>query len=69
MTLFDFIYMVGFSVSFIMGLSAIISLDKEQKEEVPFPAILFCALFCGVLSWGLPIYWIGREIYERKFRK
>lgn len=62
MNAFEFIYFIGYSVAFCMLFVG--TYDKECPEGTFFISILG-----GILSWGLPIFWIEKEIYERKFKK
>ena len=63
MTVFDFIYIIGFGVAFLMSLIAFYSIDLEDKEC--FICKIVCAVLVGLLSWAVPIWWIGFEIYKR----
>ena len=63
MTLYDLIYFIGFGVAFLMSLIAFYSIDLEDKEC--FICKIVCAFLVGFLSWAIPIWWIGKEIYKR----
>jgi hypothetical protein len=69
MTIYDLIYFIGYSVAFLMILSAIVVESHKQQEDIPFSAVFIFSLLCGFLSWGLPIFWICKIIYERKFKR
>lgn len=66
MTLFDFIYYIGSGVAFIMGAIGLYDANnKLPKEEQSKAGVIVCSLFCASLSWAVPIWWIGFEIYKR----
>lgn len=67
MTVCDLIYVIGCAVAFLMAFNGIES--QQDKEPGDSPFILFLSFAASFLSWGLPIYWIGNEIYERKFKR
>lgn len=64
MTLFDLIYFIGCGVAFLMCLVGFYRLDiEEEKCFICFICIIFSAFVCSVLSWSIPIWWIGTQIY------
>lgn len=69
MTIYEFIYMTGCGVAFLVAFYGFASDNKTADDPAPVEAIFFCSLLCTILSWSLPIFLIGKEIYERKVRK
>lgn len=66
MTAFDFIYYIGSGVAFIMGVIGLYDANnKLPKEKQCFGGVVCGSLFCAALSWAIPIWWIGFEIYKR----
>ncbi len=65
MTAVDFIYCIGSGVAFIMG---VIGLAEENnrlpKEQQCYGGVIFGSLLCAILSWAVPIWWIGFEFYK-----
>lgn len=67
MTIWDFLYIIGCGVSLIMtyyGLS-----DSETETEQDYVNLIFSCFFCALLSWSLPIWWLGYKIYENIIQK
>ena len=66
MTIYDMIWCTGCGVAFLMG---VIGLSNENnklpKEEQCFGCVVAVAFICCALSWAVPIWWIGYEIYKR----
>jgi hypothetical protein len=63
---FDFIYLIGSGVAFLMALVGLTAEYKMLPEkERCYLSVPFCSVLCAVLSWALPIWWIGFEIYKR----
>lgn len=69
MTIYDLIYFIGYGIALLMILSGVMNDNQKEKEPMPFFPILLLSLLFAFLSWGFIIFWIGREIYERKVRK
>lgn len=70
MTLFDFIYGIGSGVAFIMGIIGLtIENNQLPTEERCFGGVAFGAFICAALSWAVPIWWIGFEVYKRMGKK
>lgn len=67
MTIYDFIYGIGCAVAFLMAFNGIGK--KPDIKEGDGLYVLFISFIASFLSWGLPIYWIGNEIYKRKFKR
>ena len=70
MTLFDFIYFIGFGVAFIMGLIFMGEGNKnlpEHQQSLGF--VIFGAFACASLSWAVPIWWIGFEVYKKLIKQ
>lgn len=70
MTLFDFIYFIGFGVALIMGIIFM----GEGNENLPenqqsFGFVVFGSFACALLSWAVPIWWIGFEIYKKLIKQ
>lgn len=66
MTAFDFIYFIGSGVAFIMAFIGTYDANKNlPKEEQCLGGVFFASFFCAFLSWAVPIWWLGFEIYKR----
>lgn len=67
MTAFEFIYLIGFNVSFLMALCVFINDDELKKENDNHVFVsIVCALIIGILSWGLIIYYMMKKHYSDK---
>lgn len=71
MTIYDLIYTIGCAVAFLMAFFGCIRANekKARYQDGYFLMILLMSFMASFLSWGLPIFWICKEIYERKFKK
>jgi len=60
MTLYDLIYIIGCGVAFIMAIVGF-SNSAQVKEEIgDKPLVIFASsLFASLLSWAVPIWWLG----------
>lgn len=66
MTTWDFIYYIGSGVAFIMGAIGLYNTNKNLPEEKQYFGGVVCGSFlCAALSWAIPIWWIGFEVYKR----
>ena len=66
MTVWDFIYYIGSGVAFIMGTIGLYDANnKLPKEEQCIAGVICGALISAILSWAVPIWWLGFEIYKR----
>lgn len=70
MTLYDLIYIIGCGVAFIMatvGFSNAAQAKKEFKDKLFL--IFMCSLVVSLLSWAVPIWWLGFNcFFEKKSR-
>ena len=39
--------------------------NKLPKEKQCFGGVVFGSFICAALSWAIPIWWIGFEVYKR----
>lgn len=70
MTLFDFIYGIGSGVAFIMALVGLTAENNKMPEADRCHAgVIVCSLFCASLSWAIPIWWLGFEIYKKLIKQ
>lgn len=66
MTTPDLIYIIGAGVAFIMGIIGLTAENNSLlKEHQCYGGVIFGALLCAIVSWAVPIWWIGMKIYER----
>ena len=65
MTLYDFLYVVGYGTAFPMILEYIKRNGILTKEDEGVPC-LFIILMISLLSWGIPIYYIGYKYFKYK---
>ena len=66
MTAFDFIYYIGSGVAFIMGIIGLTAENNSlPKEHQCYAGVIFGASLCAIVSWAVPIWWLGYEIYKR----
>ncbi len=66
MTAFDFIYYIGSGVAFTMGTIGLYDANNKLPKEKQCIGGVFCgSILCAFLSWAVPIWWIGYEIYKR----
>lgn len=65
MTLWDFIYLIGYSIAFLMSGVGLTMINKEKIDD-NFLLIILGAFMGGFFSWGLPIWWIGYKVYTRR---
>ena len=70
MTLFDFIYFIGFGVAFIMGIIFVGGENENLPEnQQSFGFVMFGSFACASLSWAVPIWWVGFEIYKKLIKQ
>lgn len=70
MTLFDFIYFMGFGVAFIMGIIFVGGENENLPEnQQSFGFVVFGSFACALLSWAVPIWWIGFEVYKKLIKQ
>ena len=67
MTAFDFIYRIGQCVAAIMCFYGLTEANKklEEEEQANVVSIFFGSALLSFLSWAVPIWWIGFEVYKR----
>lgn len=67
MSVFDFVYIIGCGVAAIMCFYGLIETNKELEEEkqANVCTIFFGSALLSFLSWAVPIWWIGFEVYKR----
>ena len=66
MTTPDLIYIIGAGVAFIMGIIGLTAENNSlPKAEQCYGGVIFGALLCAIVSWAVPIWWIGFEVYKR----
>lgn len=68
MTVIDLIYYIGCGVAFIMTIIGSISACEKNKIEKNFLGILVCGAAGGLLSWAIPIWWLGFHFLVEKKR-
>lgn len=59
MTLYDFIYLVGCGVAYLMSVIGLIMQEQIKGVEPKVFSICLISLIPALLSWGLPIWWLG----------
>lgn len=60
MTLYDLIYIIGCGVAFMMANFAFLNSARVKKEIGDDFFVLFAGcLIVSLLSWGVPIWWLG----------
>lgn len=68
MTMAELIYFIGMGVTFLMccvGLNNMLVNEKDD-EDVDVVGLLSASLIISILSWALPIWWLGYHyIYEK----
>jgi hypothetical protein len=68
MTLYDLIYIIGCGVAFMMAIVGFTN-SVQVKEEIGdnMIAIFAISLMVSLLSWGVPIWWLGfHYLIEKK---
>lgn len=67
MTAFDFIYIIGQGVAAIMCFYGLIETNKklEEEKQANVCTIFFGSALLSFLSWAVPIWWLGFEVYKR----
>ena len=66
MTTPELIYIIGAGVAFIMGIIGLTAENNSlPKAEQCYAGVIFGALLCAIVSWAVPIWWIGMKIYTR----
>ncbi len=66
MTIYDIIWYTGCGVAFLMSAIGLSNENsKLPKKEQCAGGVMLGALMCCALSWAVPIWWIGYEIYKR----
>ena len=62
----EFLYLIGCGVSFVMTFSIASEENREMPEEEQcFYGVILTGLTFAVFSWAVPICWLGYEIYKR----
>lgn len=68
MSMAELIYFIGMGVAFLMccvGLNSMLVNEKDDKD-VDVVGLLSASLIISILSWALPIWWLGyRYIYKK----
>jgi len=68
MTMAELIYFIGMGVAFLMccvGLNNTL-VNGKNNEDVDIVGLLSTSLIISILSWALPIWWLGYHyIYEK----
>jgi hypothetical protein len=65
MTLYDFIYLIGYGVALLMSIVGFFSQEVIKGRKPNFFIILLDSVIVAFLSWALPIWWIGYKLYVR----
>ena len=66
MTIWTFLYVIGCGVALIMGYSGFSEVHRELPEEQKCILGLVCScIICSLLSWAVPIWYVGFEVYKR----
>lgn len=66
MTTPDLIYIIGAGVAFLMGIIGLTAENNSlPKEQQCYGGVIFGALLCAIVSWAVPIWWVGFEVYKR----
>lgn len=69
MTLYDLIYIIGCGVAYLMTVIGLISQEQIKGVEPKVFSICLISLIPALLSWGLPIWWLGYHFFcKRKIR-
>lgn len=64
MTITSLIYIIGCGVAFIMSFIGFLNTRKFKENET---SLLFLSAFCAcVLSWAIPIWYLGFKYVLRK---
>lgn len=62
----EFLYLIGCGVSFIMTFSIVSEENKEMPEEEQcFGGVMLTAITVAIFSWAVPVCWLAYEIYKR----
>lgn len=70
MTIYDIIWYTGCGVAFLIGGIGLSNVNsKLPKEEQCSGGVIMGAFLCLALSWAVPIWWLGYEIYKKTKRK
>lgn len=60
MTLYNLIYIIGCGVAFIMATFGFLNSEQVKEEIGDKTLIIFASsLFVSLLSWAVPIWWLG----------
>lgn len=60
MTLYDFIYIIGCGVAFIMTTFGLLNSAQVKEEIGDNKIVIFASSFIvSLLSWAVPIWWLG----------
>ena len=66
MNCWEFVYLIGCGVSFVMTFSIASEENREMPEEEQcFYGVILTGLTFAVFSWAVPICWVGYEVYKR----
>jgi amino acid permease len=70
MTIWTFLYVIGCGVALIMSCFGLSKVHRELPEEQKSIGGLVCScIISSLLSWAVPIWWIGNEVYNKLRRK
>lgn len=66
MTIWTFLYVIGYGVALIMSCLGLSEVHRKLPEEQKcFWGLAFSCIICSLLSWAVPIWWVGFEFYKR----
>lgn len=65
MTLYDFLYIVGCGVAYLMTVTGLIMQEQIKGVEPKVFSICLISLAPALLSWGLPIWWLGYHFFVK----
>lgn len=66
MTYANLIYFIGCGVAMIMCIIGFIVDSIEHNREYNFGLIVLTSMFCCLLSWAIPIWWLGYTFLYNK---
>lgn len=59
MTLYDFIYLVGCGVAYLMSVIGLIATEQIKGVKPQVFSLCIISFIPALLSWALPIWWLG----------
>ena len=66
MSVWGFLYIIGCGVSLIMSSYGLTdAYEKMPKKDRCIGGLIFACIVSSLLSWAVPIWWIGFEVYKR----